>query len=206
MANITPSPNSISGSAGVNSGSSAPVLVTANVQPNQEFQVTIVTGSAPSNSGTNTLIIPSLVPGIVESKLGCYAPDQNGTVISSGVSAGTTAGLAQLWTYFNLSGMTIAYIRINTTAPNTLFNNYLYYGLMPYIGTTSPAYWALSLYAITGPAGYNNTLVINTDPAGNPLNLPVVAGTYMYFNSLPASATTNLSFGVSGVNNSNVNS
>ena len=196
MANI-PTPAGIPQTA--RQTSTAPSITYGNVLANNELVITLTIGATNVNSGNNILIIQSLTPYKVVSALSCAVPDQQsvGVKLSSNLNAADTNGLADWNRYINLAGLRIKYIRIFTT-DTTLYNKNLNYGIMPYTGNSQPAWFPLGLYAKDSNSGFSKNLIIDTYPDGSPLNMPLTSMTYMYFDTLPTSATVTLTLGVAG--------
>ena len=183
-----------------NSNNSAPTVSVGNINPNQEFWIKIVSDSTNVNSGANVLLIQGILSAWIQTALSCAVPDQQHFLVTTTVSAGSSGGLTSFNQWINLLGCTIKYLRITTNLANTLFNNNLKYGIMPYTGISTPAYWPLTNYAVNaGPSGYNPTLIINTYQDGSSMTnnpWPITKDTYLYFDSYPASCTTTIFFGV----------
>lgn len=174
-----------------------PTFVQGNVTPNQELKITITSGASPNNSGANILILQSMVPYKVISLLSAAVPDQSNVTLSSSVSAGNANGLADWNRWVQNQGLTVSYIRIYTS-DTTLYAGNLNYGIIPFVGSTQPAWWPLPNYAKNGSSGYAKDLLINTMPDGSAMNWAITKNTYLYFDTLPASSTIYVYLGISG--------
>jgi hypothetical protein len=172
-------------------------LTKGNINPNNELVVTLVADATNVNNGNNILIIEGLTVNKIKAALSAAVPDQDHVKLSSSLTTNDADGLADWNRYVNSANLLVRYIRI-VTSDTTLYDGNLKFGIMPFNGTSLPAYWPLYGYAKNGSNGYAKDLIIDTMPNGQPMSFPITPNTYLFFDTLPTSATVSIALGIVG--------
>jgi hypothetical protein len=168
-----------------------PVLVKNDLKSTSELKVRIVTSA--NGAKTNLLILPGPCPVFMGTRLSCTVPEQTEVVLTSSVNTvGNAAGYAEFVKYIAAVGMYVSYVRFTTTT-TSIYDGSLFMGELPPNGYPVPEEIPLNTYAsVLGGGGYDKTLLIKDKPFANTDNF------YMYLSSMPASATLDIAFGITG--------
>jgi hypothetical protein len=166
---------------------SGPIYAKNNLNALQVFKQTLALDA--NGAGSNVLLMGGCSPVWLNTKLSTNVPDQVHIVLSSSLSAGNAAGLAEMNEFLRI-GMHIKKIQIYVSAnATTVFGGSLFIGEMPINGLPSPTEIPLQPYATTlGGGGYDNNLVIGDYP------MVVSRNFYMYLTNVPASTTVTITY------------